>query len=254
MHKLAGGTNSAPYSLTARTAAVPATGTVTLTSTGGAANDTVSINGVALTAKQHNATGTCTVDVSACDNGDTVTINGYAFTCGAAQDLTTGTFNIASTDAAGNASLAACINASTDPLIAGIVTATASATVTTIRAVTAGTAGNSLTFVSDDADGLAVSGAGTLTNGAAPAAGEWECTGSLTQQATSFAAAVNASTNALLLNLVTATSLVGVATITASVPGVAGNTMTLAKSGTNIAVSGTGRLTGGTETVITLSY
>jgi len=59
-----------------------------------------------------------------------------------------------------------------------------------------------------------------------------------------LAAAINASANALVKDIVSATSALGVVTITSTVAGVAGNTITLAASGTGATASGA-RLTGG---------
>lgn len=65
-----------------------------------------------------------------------------------------------------------------------------------------------------------------------------------TVTATALAAAINASTNALVQYHVTASSLAGVVTITAAKKGIAGNTITLAASGTGATASGA-RLTAG---------
>ncbi len=58
----------------------------------------------------------------------------------------------------------AAINASVDPLIAGILTASGAAAVLTITAVTGGTAGDSITLACSDTDSVTVSGA-TLSGG-----------------------------------------------------------------------------------------
>lgn len=60
-----------------------------------------------------------------------------------------------------------------------------------------------------------------------------------------LAAAINASSNALVKYLVAATSAAGVVTIYALQPGITGNCITLAASGTGATASGA-RLTGGT--------
>lgn len=89
------------------------------------------------------------------------------------------------------------------------------------------------------------SGAGTETitiNGVAITA-TW--TTSDANTASLLAAAVNASANALVAGVVTATSALGVVTITAVQPGSTGNAITLAASGTGMTPSGA-RLTGGT--------
>ena len=69
-----------------------------------------------------------------------------------------------------------------------------------------------------------------------------------TASAALIAAAINASTNALVLNIVRATSAGAVVTISAVASGAQGNTITLAASGTGVTASGT-RLTGGTTHV-----
>lgn len=65
-----------------------------------------------------------------------------------------------------------------------------------------------------------------------------------TNSAALLAAAINASSNALVSGYVTATSAAGVVTITATQKSAWGNAITLAASGTNVTASGA-RLTGG---------
>jgi phage tail sheath gpL-like len=96
-------------------------------------------------------------------------------------------------------------------------------------------------------------GSGTITatiNGVAIAI-TWAT--SDTNSAALLAAAINASTDALVQNIVTATSAAGVVTVSAVVPGVVGNCVTLAASGTGATASGA-RLTGGTETRVNMSF
>lgn len=111
---------------------------------------------------------------------------------------------------------------------------------------------DNISFVCDDTPALATgtvtiaSGSGTITatiNGVAIAI-TWAT--SDTNSAALLAAAITASVNALVAGLVTATSLAGVVTITAARGGLAGNTVTLAASGTGATASGA-RLTGGTN-------
>lgn len=212
-----------------------ARGTVTPTLSGIDTDDTVTINttGV-LTAKRHHATGTVTIVVANTDNGDTVTVNGVVFTAAAAEDTEAGEFDISGTDTAAATSLVDCIAASEDALIDGIVTATSSSGVVTIRAVATGTGGNSITLASNDADGLAVSGA-TLENATAPAADEFDITGSTAQCCTSLAAAINACT--LLSGIVTAWASATVVTVRAVTPGTGGNSIGLESSDAQLAVS-----------------
>ena len=75
-----------------------------------------------------------------------------------------------------------------------------------------------------------------------------------TATAAALATAINASANALVKGLVAATSTLGIVTITASRPGIYGNCVTLAASGTGATASGT-RLTGGVDaTAKTLTF
>lgn len=75
-----------------------------------------------------------------------------------------------------------------------------------------------------------------------------------TATAAAIAAAINASTNVLVSDRVSATSSGAVVTLTSKQPGLQGNAITLAASGTNVTASGA-LLTGGTagtRTVTTL--
>lgn len=248
--RMASGHNRGDVSMKCRTATASATGTVTAAIVQNA--DTVTINGQALTATQHNARGTVTMTVSGIDVDDTVTLNGYAFTAKASETLASGYFNIGSTDAAAATSLADCINASTNVLISGLFTAAATAGVCTIRAVTAGTAANSYTLASSDAQ-AAVSGA-TLSGGAAVGNNQFDFGGTNAQTATALAAAINASTTNIVAKHVTASASSGVVTITAKIPGHAGNAITLASSDAGRLACSVTRLASGTDTLTTHTY
>lgn len=90
------------------------------------------------------------------------------------------------------------------------------------------------------------SGSGSITatiNGVAIAI-TWAT--SDTNSATLLKNAINASVNALVAGLVTATSALGVVTVTAANKGKPGNTITLAASGTGATASGA-RLTAGAD-------
>lgn len=221
-----------------------ATGTVTVASIN--ANDTVTINGTALTAKQQRATGTLTADAAVA--GNTCVVNGITFT-GAAGAVVLGepTFSIDTGDTETAVSLAAQINAHTSGNIAGKITATSALGVVTLRAVDAGTGGNGYTLVGT-ALRLAASAA-TLTGGLAVANNEFEAIGTNTQVATDLVRAIGASSTALVSSHVTAHSTAAVVTLTAKYDGTPGNGITLASiDNTRLAVGVTnGRLAGGSE-------
>ncbi len=203
------------------------------------AADTVTIAGTALTATQKNATGTATFSTIVADN--TVTIAGITFTAKASA-TTALQFALGVSDTAAATNLAAKVNAY--PLATQSVTATSSGAVVTFRAVLPGTAGNSITLTAVGSP-ITVTGSGFLTNGAAATNNAFDPGNTETTAAVAFAAAVNASTTAAISGNVIATQALGVVTLTAKVPGQGGN-VTLTKSGSNIAVSGGGTLTGGT--------
>lgn len=237
---MSGGFRPAGASIKVRNAATAASGTITF-SGAAAVNDTVTVNGQALTATQKNATGTATFSSLAAD--DTVSIAGVTFT--AKVTATTATqFALGANDTAAATNLAAKVNAYTAYPLAGVVTATSSSGVVTFRAVTGGTAGNAITLTSSNGTRAAVSGSGTLTGGAAAASNAWDPGNTAATAGESLKNAINASATAKVNVLVATHDGAGVVTVTAP-PGELGNRCTLAKSGSNITV--TAALTGGSE-------
>jgi hypothetical protein len=231
-----------------------ATASATVTAATVVNANTVTINGVVLTATQHNSRATITIVIANTDVDDTVTINGVVFTAKNAESLTARQFDISGTATAAATSLVACINraiALGNALLKDIITAKSVAGVVTIRAVTAGTGGDAITLVSDDSDGLAVTGSGFLAGGATVANAQFDFGGTDTETATALAAAVNACTTAGIPGIATATSSAAVVTVAAAVKGKIGNAVTLASSGATLAVSAA-RLAGGTDTLATL--
>ncbi len=229
--------------VTIKTLGVVASGTVTVASI--AANDTVTLNGTVLTSKQQRATGTVTAASAVA--ADTVTINGVVMTAVAgAATLGTKTFSIDTGDTETGTSLKAQINAYAE--FSGIVTATSSAGVVTIRAVTAGVAGNSIALATNNNTRLAKSGT-ALSGGIAVANNEFEAIGTDTQIATDLVRCIGASSTALVNAHTTASSAAGVVTIRAAYSGTQGNAITLASSdGGRLALAVTnGRLAGGTN-------
>lgn len=228
--------------ITIKTNGVVASGTVTLL--GAQVDDTVTINGTTLTAKQHRATGT--LDAGTAIVGTTFSIRGNTFTGVAGEaSLGTATFSIDTSDTATATSIAAQINAYAP--LSGIVTATSETNRVTIRAVTGGTAGNAIALAGT-ASVLEASDT-TLTGGAAVANNEFEAIGTDTQIAADLVRCIGASTTALVSSHCVATNEAGVVTIRAKYPGTAGNNITLASSdGGRLAVAVTnGRLAGGTD-------
>jgi hypothetical protein len=134
------------------------------TDAGGAlADDTANI-----TIQGTQATGTVTV--AAVADGDSVVVDGVTYTFKDAPTLINHVKRTAGNDNANAAKLRDVINQY--PFRSGgaqrqTVKATASAAVVTLTAVVDGVAGNSITLTSSTGVRLAVTGAGTLTNGTA---------------------------------------------------------------------------------------
>lgn len=112
---------------------------------------------------------------------------------------------------------------------------------------------SAVALVQDNNDPVAASGTVTLSSGSGSVAAvvngvstavTWAT--SDTASAAALAAAVVASANALVNGHVTATSNLGVVTITAKLPGVTGNAISLAATGTGATASGA-RLTAGAD-------
>jgi hypothetical protein len=250
LKKLAGGlTSPGTNTVQVKQTAVAALAVVTCAAV--AAADTVTINGTALTATQHNATGTATFSTIVA--GNVVTVNGVAFTARAAAS-TQYEFTLGASDTTAAAALAAAINACVDALITGVVTATSAAGVVTVRAVTGGTGGNAITLAKTGAP-VAVSGA-TLANGATVASNQFDYKGSDTETGTALVNALAASGTSLVSGHVTGVNVAGAVTISARVPGVSGNAITIATSnGTRLAITGSlSRLGGGSETALSYTF
>lgn len=272
LHGLAGGVGGGVTErATLRVSTAGATGTATCATVQAA--DTVSINGVAMTATQHNARGTVTPTLSGIDVTDTVTINTTGILT-ARQHYAKGTITCAAADAADNVvvgattfvgtagavvlgeatysidtgnteaatSLAAQINA--HAVASLVVTATSALGVVTLRAVESGVAGNLIVLTSTDGTDLAVSGAGTLTGATAVAADEFDISGTTAQCCTSLTAAINQCV--LLQGIVTAWCSATVVTIRAVTAGTGGNSIGLESSDAQLAVSAAALANGAT--------
>lgn len=232
---------------------VAATGTVTAAAVQAA--DTVSINGQALTATTHTARGTVTCTAANTDVDDTLVVGAVTLTAKNTENTASGHFNISGTNAAMATSIAACIAA--NATLAALVKTVVASNVVHIKALATGAGGNSIVLTSSDADGIAVSGAGTLAGGAAVANNQFDFHAQFNDDtATALAAAVNATTTDAINDWATASAASAVVTVTASEAGSQGNTITLASSnGTRLAIGGGAtRLTGGTETSASFTF
>jgi hypothetical protein len=215
--------------------------------------NTISIAGTALTAAQKRASATVTCATALADQ--TVTINGQVFTAVAgAATLGDATFSIDTGNTQTATSLAAQVNAYAGGKVAGLVAAKSSSAVVTLYAVTQGTAGNSLTLVSSDGGTLAVTGSGTLANGAALTNNTFDFVGTDATTGDALAAAIIASTTAAVQQVTATSDGAGVVTITSKVAGVAGNAITLTSVGGTITVTGSGFLASGDNGTITRWY
>lgn len=115
----------------------------------------------------------------------------------------------------------------------------------------------SITFASvADSDTITINGVVFTAQDASPGANEYLQTGTNTQDAAAAAAAINASTTAGIVGIVTASSSGAVLTISAAVPGKIGNAISIATSdGTTLAItSGVSKLAGGTETSVSFTF
>ena len=231
--------------VTLKTLGVCASDVVTLSAVD--ADDTLSINGAALTAIVQRATGTLTAATAIA--GNTFAIDGVIFT-GQAGASTVGQrhFSVDTSNNAVATDIAAQINGyNFRALGAGLlVTATASAAVVTIRAVAAGTAANSIPLAGTVTT-LAASGT-ALAGGIAVANDQFDVSSGSTdaQVATDLARAVNASTTALISGHVRATANAATVTVWAKKPGTIGNAIACAGSDGDVSAA-TARLAGGTE-------
>lgn len=122
-----------------------------------------------------------------------------------------------------------------------------------VEAFAGGRLRGSITLSRDNGDAVAASGTVTLSSASGTVGASINgvsitvsASGGDTATAAALASAINASSNALVAPYVSATSALGVVTITAKTPGAAGNVITLAASGTGALASGA-RLTGGTD-------
>jgi hypothetical protein len=204
--------------------------------------------------------GTVTITLASMAAGTVLLINGVPFTSkGSAATSGNNEFDISGgTDTLDAAALAAAINASTSAGVVNVLTATSSEGVVTLTAqpgastitvenlgvVATGTA----TCASvDAADSISINGQAITAHATTAANNQFVVGATDAATATNLAAAINGSTTAIVSKHVRALARSAVVHIFARYGGIAGNAISLSTSdGTDLAVSGTGRLTGGT--------
>lgn len=216
-------------------------------------NDTLSIAGTALTAKQGRATATATAATVL--EATTLTLNGTVFTAvNGAVVLGEATFDCSGSNTACATSLAAQVNAYGGSGVSGVIGARSAAAVVTFYAKAQGVAGNGYTLTSSDGSTLAVTGSGFLANGAALTNNQFDFAGTDITTGADIVRCIGASTTTAIKSVTAqyATST-GVVTVTAKAPGVAGNAVTFTSSnGSRLAVTGSGFLASGSAGAPTL--
>ncbi len=128
--------------------------------------------------------------------------------------------------------------------------------ISTLMTVGSAQATGTVTFTSTgptDTETMTILGTTFTAVAGTPTNNQFQINASPTTVAANLAAAINASTTALINRNVTATSALGVVTITAIVPGTIGNFFTLTESMSNTAVSGA-VFTGGTDATTTYTF
>lgn len=213
-----------------------------------------------VTIRDSATAGTVTITLASMAAGTVLLINGVPFTSkGSAAISGNNEFDISGgTDTLDAAALAAAINASTSAGVVGAVTATSANAVVTLTAppgagvitvenlgvVATGTA----TCASvDAADAISINGQAITAHATTAANNQFVVGATNAATATNLAAAINGSTTAIVSKHVRALARSAVVHIFARYGGIAGNAITLTTNdGTDLAVSGTGQLTGGT--------
>lgn len=109
------------------------------------------------------------------------------------------------------------------------------------------TATFTFTGLPNNGETCVVNGVTFTANTGTPGANEFKPLTSETVTAENFVSMINASTSLGIANVITASNVAGVVTLTANIPGLAGNAFTLSGSLSNATVSGA-VFTGGTET------
>lgn len=207
-----------------------------------------------------NATaGTVTITLVSMAAGTVLLINGVPFTSkGSAGTAGNNEFDISTSDTAAAAALAASINASTTAGVVGAMTATSALGVVTLTAVAGAGAisvenlgvvatGTATCSAVDAADAISINGQAITAHATTSANNQFVVGATDAATATNLAACINASTTAIVNKHVRALARSAVVHLFAKYGGIAGNAITLTTNdATDLAVSGSGQLTGGT--------
>lgn len=204
-----------------------------------------------------------TITLASMAAGTVLLINGVPFTAkGSAATAGNNEFDISGgTDTLDAAALATAINASTSTGVYNALTASSSGAVVTLTPAGAGAGSNCITVENlgvvatgtatcsavDAADAIAINGQAITAHATTAANNQFVVGATDAATATNLAACINASTTAIVNKHVRALARAAVVHIFAKYGGIAGNAISLTTTdGTDLAVSGTGRLTGGT--------
>lgn len=216
-----------------------------------------------VTIRDSTVAGSLTITLVSMAAGTVLLINGVPFTSkGTAATTGNNEFDISGgTDTLDAAALAAAINASTTAGITGVLTATSALGVVTLTASAPGAGSNAITVENlgvvatgtvtcagvDAADAIAINGQAITAHATVAANNQFVVGASNAATATNLAACINGSTTAIVSKHVRALARAAVVHLFARYGGPAGNAITLTTTdGTDLAVSGTGRLEGGT--------
>lgn len=218
-----------------------------------------------VTVRDSAVAGSLTIALASMAAGTVLLINGVPFTAkGSTATAGNDEFDISGgTDTLDATALAAAINASTSTGILNAVTATSSVATVTLTAAQPGASGGGITVENlgvvatgtatcasvDAADAIAINGQAITAHATVAANNQFIVGATDAATATNLAAAINGSTTAIVSKHVRAVARLAVVHIFARYGNIAGNAITLTTTdGTDLAVSGTGRLAGGTVT------
>jgi hypothetical protein len=213
-----------------------------------------------ITVRDTAVASTITITLASMAAGTVLLINGVPFTSkGSAATSGNNEFDISGgTDTLDAVALAAAINASTTAGVVNAVTATSALGVVTLTAAPGAGAvtvenlgvvatGTITCSGVDAADAVSINGTAITAHATTSANNQFVVGATNAATATNLAACINASTTALVSKHVRALARSAVVHLFARYGGIAGNAITLTTTdGTDLAVSGTGRLTGGT--------